>query len=169
MSIIFNIVLRECSVYLESMSESRPKILPTIWLVITVVLMGVTHRFLPLVTFENEVTEVTGIIILLFGVAMIAWSAVGFARAGTNAIPFREASALVTGGFYRITRNPMYLGMVLILVGGGLKIGSLGALLPIPMFVVVIRRNFILGEERFLEETFGEEYLEYKKRVRRWL
>ena len=84
-------------------------------------------------------------------------------------MPFDEATTLVTGGSYRFTRNPMYLGMVLILLGAALGRGSLGAFLPIPAFVWVIRRQFVLPEERFLEEAFGDAYRAYKQRVRRWI
>lgn len=63
----------------------------------------------------------------------------------------------------------MYLGMTLILLGGALKLGTIGALLPVPLFPLVIQNRFIIPEERFLEETFGDEYRAYCQRVRRWL
>lgn len=76
---------------------------------------------------------------------------------------------LVTGGFFRYTRNPMYLGMVLLILGAAMLYGTAGALLPAPFFAWIIQRNFIRAEERFMEAAFGEEYLAYKKSVRRWL
>ena len=63
----------------------------------------------------------------------------------------------------------MYLGMVLLLLGVAIALGSLGAWLPIPVFVWIIQARFIVGEERFLEQTFGEPYVAYKRAVRRWL
>jgi protein-S-isoprenylcysteine O-methyltransferase Ste14 len=76
---------------------------------------------------------------------------------------------LVVGGFYRYTRNPMYLGMVTALLGVAILLGTLSAFLPIPIFVWIIQKQFIEGEERFLEEIFGGQYLAYKGKVRRWL
>jgi protein-S-isoprenylcysteine O-methyltransferase Ste14 len=84
-------------------------------------------------------------------------------------VPFERSTALVTDGLFRYTRNPMYLGLTLVLAGVALLLGSLGAWLPIPVFVAIIQVNFIAGEERFLTELFGEEYLVYKQRTRRWL
>ena len=96
-------------------------------------------------------------------------SLLAFRGVGTGIVPFDPATALVTGGLYRYTRNPMYLGMVLLLVGVAIALGSLGAWLPIPVFVWIIQARFIVGEERFLEQTFGESYVAYKRGVRRWL
>ena len=93
----------------------------------------------------------------------------GFSRAGTPVVPFERSTALVTNGSYRFTRNPMYVGMVMILAGIAVMLGTAGPWLPIPLFVWIIRANFIIGEERFLEQLFGQQYIAYKSRVRRWL
>ena len=84
-------------------------------------------------------------------------------------IPFERATALVTSGSFRFTRNPMYHGMALLLFGVAVLLGSAGALLPIPVFVWIIQMRFIRGEERFLEGLFGKDYVVYKSRVRRWI
>jgi protein-S-isoprenylcysteine O-methyltransferase Ste14 len=106
---------------------------------------------------------------IVAGLAIAPIAALAFNRAGTPVIPFEPPTALLTGGLYRYTRNPMYLGMVSVLIGFALLSGSLGAGLPIPIFIWVIRKHFILGEERFLEEIFGASYKIYKSKVRRWL
>lgn len=80
-----------------------------------------------------------------------------------------DASSLVTSGIFRYTRNPMYLGMVLCLSAVAVKTANIFALLCIPMFVIYITRFQILPEERAIETLFGEEYRDYKKRVRRWI
>ena len=92
-----------------------------------------------------------------------------FTRAGTPVVPFERSTTLVTGGSYRFTRNPMYLGMVLLLSGVAALLGTLSPWLVIPIFTAVIQTNFIRGEERFLEELFGDSYRAYKTRVRRWI
>ena len=83
-------------------------------------------------------------------------------------MPFDEATTLVTSGFYRYTRNPMYVGMFLMLAGVAFLMGSIGAALPVLVFILIIRNNFVMGEERFLEASFGQQYLDYKSTVRRW-
>jgi protein-S-isoprenylcysteine O-methyltransferase Ste14 len=103
------------------------------------------------------------------GIVIAAIGVFSFKRAGTAVIPFEPSTALVTGGLYRFTRNPMYVGMVSVLIGTGLIFGTMGSWLPIPVFIWIIRNNFILGEERFLEQIFGRQYTDYKSKVRRWL
>ena len=105
---------------------------------------------------------------MFLGIIMAAIPAGEFKKAGTGIKPFDEATILVTGGFYRYTRNPMYLGMFLMLAGAAFLMGSVGAALPVLAFMLIIRSNFVMGEERFLEASFGQQYLDYKSTVRRW-
>lgn len=94
-----------------------------------------------------------------------------FARARTTVNPLapHKARALVTMGIYRFTRNPMYLGMLLVLVGWGVYLGNAAAWLALPLFVVLLNQLQIKGEERVLRERFGDDYARYTARVRRWL
>jgi protein-S-isoprenylcysteine O-methyltransferase Ste14 len=107
--------------------------------------------------------------LVVLGIALTAIAAGSFRRAGTPVVPFEISTALVTTGLYRLTRNPMYLGLALALVGVAVLLGTLSPFLPIPVFVWIIQAQFIRGEERFLEEIFGAGYLAYKSRVRRWI
>ena len=84
-------------------------------------------------------------------------------------IPFREVRALVTGGVYRISRNPMYLGMALVLLGCAVTVGVVSALLVPPLFMIIIHHRYILPEEAILLELFPEEFPAYCQRVRRWI
>jgi len=84
-------------------------------------------------------------------------------------VPFEPSTALVTGGWFRLTRNPMYLGLSLILLGVAMIDGTLGAFLPLPVFVAILHFRFIRAEERFLEGIFGERYRAYRTQVRRWI
>ena len=92
-----------------------------------------------------------------------------FASVGTTPNPFEPSTAIATGGPYRFTRNPMYLGMALAYVGLAFAIGILWALAALPVVLLVIDRVIIKREERYLKARFGEQYLAYKRRVRRWL
>lgn len=72
-------------------------------------------------------------------------------------------------GVFRVTRNPMYVGFVLILIGVAVLMGRLTPYIVIPIFAIVIDIVFIKAEERMLQEKFGESWSAYKKRVRRWI
>jgi protein-S-isoprenylcysteine O-methyltransferase Ste14 len=84
-------------------------------------------------------------------------------------IPFKEVSALVTTGVYRVTRNPMYLGMALVLFGTSITVGAYSALFVAPIFMAIIEFRFIRPEEVMLRELFGDVFDNYCKLVRRWL
>jgi protein-S-isoprenylcysteine O-methyltransferase Ste14 len=149
--------------------EKKRRIIPPVYLLLTLVLMWLTNRYFPIYQYAQPPFAYSGIILILFGIVMAAISAGMFKKAETGIEPFDEATTLVTRGFYRYTRNPMYLGMFLMLLGVAILLGSTGALLPVVLFVLVIRYNFVAGEERFLEAAFGRKYLDYKDKVRRWI
>lgn len=90
-------------------------------------------------------------------------------RAGTNVDPRKPATTVVDAGPYRYTRNPLYVGMTLMYGGFSALANALPPLLLLPAILAVMRRGVIEREERYLEGKFGDEYLAYKARVRRWI
>jgi len=152
-----------------SSPEKKRKIVPPVYLLSGLVLMWPLHRYLPIYDYVQPPQAYAGIIVILCGIIMAAISAGVFLKVDTGLEPFDEAKVLVTSGFYRYTRNPMYIGMFLMLFGAAFMFGSLSALFPIPVFFLIIRNNFVLGEERFCEAAFGQQYLDYKSKVRRWI
>ena len=94
---------------------------------------------------------------------------VEFRRARTTIIPRESPDALISGGIYRFTRNPIYLADALILAGAALYWGSILGLLLVPVFILLIERRFVRGEEALLQSVYGEAYENYASRVRRWL
>lgn len=92
-----------------------------------------------------------------------------FARAGTPVNPMKSASALITSGPYRLTRNPMYLGMAVVYAGLAVATGVLWALAALPLVLFAVDRLVIAREERHLLAVFGAPYEAYRARVRRWL
>jgi protein-S-isoprenylcysteine O-methyltransferase Ste14 len=97
-------------------------------------------------------------------------SALGvFRRQGNDPRPWREDSALVVGGLYRYTRNPMYLGMALLVVALALALDSLWPLLTLVPVLAIVRAYVIGREEAYLAKRFGIAYLDYKAKVPRWL
>lgn len=110
-------------------------------------------------------------ILAVSGVLISIAGAVQVRRAGTTVNPMRpgEASALVTGGVYHFTRNPMYLGLAVVLLGWAVYLAHPLAFLVLPLFVGYLNRFQIVPEERALESKFGPNFRAYCQRVRRWL
>ncbi|HLE95734.1 MAG TPA: isoprenylcysteine carboxylmethyltransferase family protein [Candidatus Thermoplasmatota archaeon] len=102
-------------------------------------------------------------------VALQGWAAVTMTRAGTTPLPARPTTAIVDGGPYRFTRNPMYVSFALMTAGIAVLAGSAWALAAVPVGVAGITWGAIQREERYLERKFGDAYLQYKRRVRRWI
>ena len=111
----------------------------------------------------------SGVIVVLAGVLIALAASQQFARAGTNIVPLTPSSALVTTGAFARTRNPMYLGMVLALGGIALLLNEPWPWLVPGAFVALLYFRFIRHEEALMTQTFGDAYLQYKARVRRWL
>ena len=149
----------------------KNRIPPPIYLIVTGVLMWLLSKSqydpsisIPFATALSRVGYMTGAAIAI----LAAWQ---FRRAGTTIDPLRpgKASNLVSGGVFQFSRNPMYLGMVLILIGLEIKLGSAFGLVPLVLFVVLITYLQIKPEEKALKELFGEPYEAYCRRVRRWV
>ena len=107
----------------------------------------------------------------LFGLFVVILSKRLFHKAKTTWTPFRPetSTTLVVCGLYRFSRNPMYVGLLLILIAWGVFLGDFLALLLIPLFIIPMNRFQIIPEEHALESLFGDEYKNYKSRVRRWI
>ena len=103
------------------------------------------------------------------GLAIMLWGARTFAVAGTTIKPFERTHTLVATGPFRFTRNPMYLGMVAMLLGAALALGTPGPWLAAALLAATLRFRFIRNEERALAASLGEPYEDYRRRVRRWL
>jgi protein-S-isoprenylcysteine O-methyltransferase Ste14 len=151
------------------MSAPVRRVLPPVWLLLLLLAAWALDRWLPIVRLWPAPWNYLGFVPLSLGAAMSLLSAGTFLRAGTPVVPFQRSTVLVMHGWYRFTRNPMYLGLVLILVGVSTIEGSLGAFLPLPVLVALLHFRFVRGEEDFLEAIFGDDYRAYKARVRRWL
>jgi protein-S-isoprenylcysteine O-methyltransferase Ste14 len=110
-----------------------------------------------------------GFVLIVGGIAMVLSVARAFENEQTTIKPLQVSDQLVTSGLFEYSRNPIYLGMTTILVGTALFLGSATPFLVVPFFPWWISRNIIVHEERMLEERFGDAYVSYKQRVRRWL
>lgn len=146
------------------------KIHPPIILFLSLGLTYGLSRFLPLLALPSALSGLhgyvagTGVLVILAGI----WE---FRKVKTTINPTKpeKTSHLVSGGIYRVTRNPMYLGMVFIIVAAIFKLGNYWGFIALPCFMLFITQFQIKPEERIIEGIFGEEYLQYKSKVRRWL
>jgi protein-S-isoprenylcysteine O-methyltransferase Ste14 len=121
-------------------------------------------RFLPRTVARALSGPLVGSGLLLFFFGLRAMH-----RAGTEVRPDKPTTSLVIEGPYRFTRNPLYLGFTLVYGGITALANSLPSALLLPLVLLVMRRGVIEREERYLHRIFGEEYVQYKTRVRRWI
>ena len=110
-----------------------------------------------------------GGLIAILGLSILIKTAPKHKEAGTNIEPWEPTTAIIRTGLYGYTRNPIYLGMAVTYVGIAIAAGSLGAFVTLVPAIIVVQTYVIAREERYLTAKFGEEYLEYKNRVRRWI
>jgi protein-S-isoprenylcysteine O-methyltransferase Ste14 len=121
-------------------------------------------RFLP-----RKVAPIPGILLIGTAVAVISQAFPRMRRAGTNVNPTKPTTALVMEGPFKYTRNPLYLSMTLFYVGVATLVNTLWAILLLPFVLYLINSGVINREERYLKRKFGEQYVQYTQRVRRWI
>jgi protein-S-isoprenylcysteine O-methyltransferase Ste14 len=110
-----------------------------------------------------------GIVLLVFGVLLNLMADREFRAHQTTVKPFEAPSALITSFPFSISRHPMYLGMVLVLAGVAMLLGTVSCLVPVVAFTCVVAGVFIPVEERMMAETFGDDWERYRSKVHRWL
>jgi len=146
------------------------KIPPPIYMLIFATIMWLFNLYYPQYKWSFN-TKYLGIGIILLGLTIDLGSLVGFLISKTTINPMKpeNTQTLVTTGMHRFSRNPMYLGLLLTLTGWSFYIGTVSAILLIPLFVLVLTKMQIEPEEMILEELFGQPYIKYKVKVRRWI
>lgn len=146
------------------------KILPPLVMLIFGFLMYLLNRFLPVGHFEFFGRQELSIALFALALLIIFISITQFvlAKTTTNPINLTKTSRLVTSGIFKYSRNPMYLGMLLILLGYGLKLGNAFNTLLAAGFVYYMNHFQIAKEEKALSQLFGKEYRNYSKATRRW-
>lgn len=139
------------------------------YFLLLLVLSVLLNFLFPVPAFLSPPLTYSGFLIIGFGLVLAFWSRSLFLLNSTTLQLYEEPTSLVTSGPFRMSRNPIYLGMASILLGVAVLQGTLVALTFPVIFVMVIEFFIIPGEERKLENLFGEQYHEYKKNVRRWI
>ncbi|WP_323007648.1 isoprenylcysteine carboxylmethyltransferase family protein [Pseudorhodobacter sp.] len=113
--------------------------------------------------------RILAVVLIGTGIALLALSTLQFRNHKTTIIPHRQPNALITHGVYRLSRNPIYLADVLILLGAILWLKAINALILVPIFMAVLEWRFIRPEEARLKAKFGAEFTDWAARVRRWV
>ncbi len=147
------------------------KIPPGVVFLVLATLMWLLSRAAPAFGFLLAARSTVVFALVGTGIVICALGVISFQRAGTTVNPLKPgtASSLVVSGIYRWTRNPMYLGFLLGLTGWAFSLSNVLAFLFLPVFVLYLNRFQIRPEEEALASVFGEAFVDYQARVRRWL
>ncbi|MEO5607379.1 MAG: isoprenylcysteine carboxylmethyltransferase family protein [Polaromonas sp.] len=153
------------------MPQLELKIPPPLVAVMTAGAMYGVASLLPVLALSPSVRAVAALALAVVGASFDVAGLVAFRRAKTTVNPMapHQSSSVVSTGVYRFTRNPMYLGLVFLLLAWAVYLSSAWALLGVPVFMAYITRFQIKPEENVLAARFGKSYADYRARVRRWL
>jgi protein-S-isoprenylcysteine O-methyltransferase Ste14 len=149
------------------MKTKKP--MPPTFLLSAIVLMVALHFLAPWRNLSLPYRWIPSIVLGVVGVAFNILADGLFKRHKTTVRPFEKSSALITEGVFCFSRHPMYVGMVLILAGLALLMGSATPWIVIVGFAVLVEFVYVRPEETMMEATFGDAYREYKSRVHKWL
>jgi protein-S-isoprenylcysteine O-methyltransferase Ste14 len=143
--------------------------MPPVYLLAAILAMLGLHRWFPIRRLVPGTWRWLGLAPAAIGLALALSAVRIFVKRKTTFRPGDTSTSLVTEGPFRFTRNPMYLGMALLLTGLAIGLGSLSPWLLLPLFIATISINIIPAEEAMLSEAFGPQYSDYQSRVRRWV
>jgi protein-S-isoprenylcysteine O-methyltransferase Ste14 len=145
------------------------KIIPPLVYLAGVVIGILINIWIPTKIVPSLLAWTLGGILIVCGAVLTGSAILKFKDLGTTVRPDRAASTLVVVGPYKMTRNPMYLGLALVYVGIAIADQSVWALILLPIVLTIVQRRAIEPEEAFLERRFGANYIRYKENVRRWI
>lgn len=140
---------------------------PPTWLLLMITLAALQSRYLPLID-AGRPGRIAGTVLIVGGLFIFTAALLQFRRHRTTVMPRETPVALIDTGIYRLSRNPIYLADALFLAGAALWWDA-ASLLLVPLFVMIITRRFILGEESGLRAVFGAAFDRYAAQTRRWL
>lgn len=153
-----------------NLSDSPDVIIFPPLLFVSAVILGVTLQFLwPIHLWPALPARIAGGILVLTGITLVRSAKQRMRHWRTNVHPGRPTTAIVDDGPYRFTRNPIYIGGTLVYLGISLLIRAFWPIPALIPFVLLLHWGVVLREERYLETKFGDAYLSYKMRVRRWI
>ena len=154
---------------IEEKDHASVKIHPPVLTLIHLVIAYLAKRYIPIPLVVPDALRNVGIALVFIGFFLgfgVVWE---FRKSRTTLDPHGSVASIVTSGVFRFSRNPIYLGFVLMLIGFPLYAGTYWGLLLSPALIVSFNSLVIQHEEAYLEKKFGDVYVSYKSRVRRWL
>ena len=143
--------------------------MPTTYLLIFMTVAVCLHYIFPIKKILGSPYSYLGAVLIFVGCILNIWADRIFNKDKTTVKPYKIPTTLEESGPFRISRNPMYLGMASILAGVSLVLGSINTFFIPLLFILLVEILFIPDEEENLRETFGDRYIAYKARVRRWI
>ena len=147
----------------------NPMIHPPIVALLFIVIAYFLGRFVPPPYVPSMIWRNVGLLLTFIGFLLGIAAFVEFRKARTTVDPHGSVKQVVTSGIYRFTRNPIYLGFLLMVIGLPLNSGLIWGIIVAPLYIIVMTRLVIEHEEAYLEKKFKDQYISYKSRVRRWL
>ena len=141
---------------------------PPFYFFANIVIMILCYFVIPTYNLDLFPLNLTGVIILIFGAFLIIRYTIVFNRAGTT-LQNERPSSFVKNGFYKYSRNPMYLGGLMFLIGLAIMLGNIISFTIPVIFFLILNFLCIPVEEKIMSDRFKDEYMEYKQKVRRWL
>ena len=145
------------------------KIMPPSYFYLFLIALLITHFVFSIVHWIPSPFRYIGIVPILFGIILNLWTDHLFKKLSTTVKSHELPSTLIVVGPFNISRHPMYVGMLSILLGTAIICGTILTLLYPILFIIFMEMLFIPLEEKNLIKQFGEKYLQYKKRTRRWI
>ena len=145
------------------------RLLPPFLFLICVVMMVLLSTDYPIIRFLQYPWTLIGILDLIGGLGITLVAGIQFMRAKTNLKTFDKPDQFVTSGLFKFSRNPMYLGFAIATIGVAIYLGALSPFFICILFIVIADRWYIAYEERVMADTFGQDYMDYKAKVRRWI
>jgi protein-S-isoprenylcysteine O-methyltransferase Ste14 len=153
----------------EDKDHANVRIAPPILTLIHIVAAFLLARLIPLPVVVPQIIEYVGFALVVIGFLFGLGAVIAFRRARTTLDPYHSVSSIVTSGIYGFSRNPIYLGFLLMVIGIPLNNGTYWGVVLAPLFILLCNKLVIEHEEAYLEKKFGGTYTSYTSRVRRWL
>jgi protein-S-isoprenylcysteine O-methyltransferase Ste14 len=153
----------------EHKDHANVRIAPPILTLLHIIAAFLLAWLIPLPFAVPSIVKYIGFALVVIGFLFGLGAVIAFRRARTTLDPYHPVSSIVTSGVYGFSRNPIYLGFLLMVIGIPLNFGTYWGMILAPIFVLFCNKLVIEHEEAYLEKKFGERYTSYKSRVRRWI
>lgn len=154
---------------MNELTRPQVKFPPPVFYLVMILLGYGLNQIVPLQWQAGFYSLWIGIFLIAFGLTVVAWASIEFRRHQTTILPHKASRRIIQKGPFRLSRNPIYVAFTLIQIGVGIATGILWILLLVLPTLWVMTKFVIEREEAFLKHAFGEEYISYLAKVRRWI